>query len=163
MLVHIRIFSKLLYYSTNTINYLLMKRCIDLPWTKQEDAEIILADNKGKLQSLRLPGRTTEQIKRRKRKSFQLFEAGELAKYMPAQEPARIAEKTFVEKLPTFDNSQKNKEMLQNKVQSLYAKLNTINPLDDEFSDTVNKLNAAEIKLESFYYSLKSSSRSMQK
>ncbi|MDP3443529.1 MAG: hypothetical protein Q8T08_11785 [Ignavibacteria bacterium] len=148
------------YYIYYTNNNLFMN-AVTMPWSKLEDVEIVKAILANKIDTLTLPGRTSKQIKYRRRTSMLKYESGFLVAYFPKKEVEKI--KRQKEPIPDFDRPQHYKISLQSRAKQLYSKLDDVNPLDSKFNELVTELNAVEIQLESFYFNLKTPGRHNQK
>lgn len=130
------------------------KKHINMPWSHEEDARIIIALHEDKHRTLELPGRTSNQIIRRIPSAMLRYKQGELKRYINTTEnksQCEVVEQNLREPIPFFERRESQIVKLNERAEKLLAKIETINPLSEEFYKTVNEYNVIEIKLQSFY------------
>jgi len=147
--------------SNHTIIYILMKKgtyYISMPWSLEEDAKIVMAVQENALTGLELPGRTANQIIRRKRSAMLRYDGGELSRYIvnkKLEEEKRRKEREMQmrrERIPSFERPVSQISKLNEKAEILLSKMEQTSPLSPEFAQVVKEYHNVEIRLKSFYF-----------
>ena len=131
---------------------------IDMPWSLEEDAKIVIAVQGNALLSLELPGRSLNQIIRRKRSAMLRFDRGELSKYVVnkrEEEERKERErrrKMQQERIPSFERPKSELVKLNERAEMLLTRMEETSPLSPEFAQVVKEYHNVEIKLKSFYF-----------
>lgn len=149
--------------SIHTIIYFLMKKgsdYISMPWLLEEDAKIVKAIKEDRLAGLELPGRSGNQIFRRKRSALLRYERGELSRYIVNQQEEQERKRKERERqmrrerIPSFERPVSQLKDLNDKAEILLSKMEQISPLSPEFAQVVKEYHNVEIRLKSFYFQL---------
>lgn len=130
-----------------------------MPWTVEEDAKIVIAlQERNSVADLQLPGRTINQIIRRRRNALQRFDRGELSKYVVnkrEEEERKERErrrKMQQERIPCFERPKSELVKLNERAEMLLKRMEEASPLSPEFAQVVKEYHNVEIKLKSFYF-----------